>query len=115
MNTYRNAHQYTNANFKKKYSEACIEALKAVDDFHYNMAELEYKIYFPLTKAGKHKRIDLVNSLSVVDKVFEDCLVANGNIEDDTISQIKRVSMTYGPTEEEGYIRVMIREVLHVD
>lgn len=111
MNTYRNAHQFQQANFKLAYTAICLSALAEIEHFFFQKVILEYTIYFPLTKNGNHKKIDLVNTLSVVDKVFADTLTSGGYIPDDYIAYIAKVIFKYNPTEEDdGYIIVEIKE-----
>jgi len=111
MNTYRNAHQFQQAKFKLEYSNICLKALEEVGEFFFEKLRLEYTLFLPPTKDNKDKKIDLVNILSMVDKVFADSLTSGGYIVDDYIAYIQKVTFKYIQSiKGEGYIVVKIIE-----
>lgn len=86
VNTYRNLHHHFLATFKREYGEKLKSLLLHIDPID-SVIQLDYQFHFK----GK-KKIDVSNVGSMVDKVFSDCLVEYGVIQDDSIQYVRKVS-----------------------
>ena len=104
MNTYRNLHHHFLNKFKIEYGNKLKEIISSLDPITTKIT-LEYEFHF----VGR-KKIDLVNVGCAVDKVFSDCLVELGVIEDDSIQYLNRVTFTGSLGKESMRCFVTIKE-----
>lgn len=103
LNVYRNLHHHLLNKFKIEYGAKLKDIIKDLDKITEPIT-LEYDFHF----IGR-KRVDLVNIGCMVDKVFSDCLVELGIIEDDSISYVKKVKFigSLGHDEMKCYVRII--------
>lgn len=88
MNVYRNLNFRLLNKFKIEYGNQLKEVIKTLDPIKTKVT-LSYELHF----VGR-KKIDLVNIGCSIDKVFSDCLVELGVIEDDSIQHLNKVTFT---------------------
>ena len=110
MNIFRNMHPYLLNKFKIAYGELCSQALSSHDKCMFNSLKVSYVLNTVPTKAGKPKKVDMTNVLSIIDKVFMDVLVKDGWLEDDTIEFVAYTRFTANPYAEEMSITVTMEE-----
>lgn len=102
MNTYRNLHHHLLNKFKVEYGDKLKEIIRSLDTITEPIS-LVYEFHF----VGR-KRIDLVNVGVAVDKVFSDCLVELGIIQDDSIGYLNKVTFigSLGHSESRCYVHI---------
>lgn len=105
MNVFRNLHPHLLNKFKIEYGSKLKDIISSLDPITSKIT-LEYEFHF----IGR-KKIDLVNIGCVVDKVFSDCLVELGVIQDDSIQFLGKVSFIGSLGHNEMRCSVKIREV----
>ena len=110
MNVYRNMNPYLLSKFKRDYGDLLSVVLKEYDLKKFKYLKASYELRTEPTKKGKAKQVDMVNILSMVDKVFMDILVKDGWLEDDTVEFVSYVKFTAKPYAEKTQIVVTLEE-----
>ena len=107
LNNYRNAHYQTlnkaKVEFANEMDNRCpMEVLRFP-----GQVEIKYTVF-----AKTKRRFDIGNVCSVVQKFFEDWLIARGGLEDDNVKFIPRVVYEYGGVDKEDpRVEIEIKEV----
>jgi hypothetical protein len=110
VNVYRNAHYHTLSRFKREYGEICSEAMSDYDLSKFSSLKVVYVMNTTPTKQNKPKKVDMVNILSMIDKVLMDILVKDGWIDDDSIKYVRDVRFKSNPYSTENNIEVILEE-----
>lgn len=105
LNVYRNLHHHFLNKFKIEYGNKLKDIIKDLDPITVPV-RLEYELHF----IGK-KRVDLINIGCMIDKVFSDCLVELGVIQDDSIQFVQKVTFIGSLNNEEMKCFVSIKEI----
>jgi hypothetical protein len=105
MNVYRNLHHHLLNKFKREYGDKIKELLDSFDPFETSVS-LSYELQFK-----GNKRVDVMNVGSMIDKVFSDCLVESGLIEDDSVQYIQRVVFTGSNGHKENRVFVTLHYI----
>lgn len=111
VNVYRNMNPYLLSTFKREYGEILSEVLSKYDLTKFKYLKATYELRTEPTKKGKAKKVDMVNILSMVDKVFMDILVKDGWLEDDTVEFVYYVKFIAKPYAEKTQILVTLEEI----
>jgi len=94
LNNYRNWHFQVSNNLKKKFKKG----LEGQLNFRYEgKVQIRYEYYTP-----NNSKRDLMNTISVIDKFFQDALVENKCIESDDLFTVPRVHAEYIKLDKEN-------------
>ena len=110
VNVYRNLFHYALSKFKKEYGSIIAQVISEHSEQEFSSLRASYVLHTKSTKAGKPKKYDLVNILSMVDKVFMDELVKAKWIKDDCVEFVDDVRFKANPYSERDYIEVVLEE-----
>ena len=90
LNNYRNAHHFILNTAKVKFKEMILEKIYCLPEFK-NKIKITYTL-FP----GSHRKLDLSNVFSIVDKFFCDALTEAKKLPDDNYNFIPEVVYKFG-------------------
>jgi len=93
LNVYRNTHYHVLNQAKKIFKEDIGQQLRGLPIYGKNL-KLKYVIYL-------HRKGDIMNVGSIVDKFFCDALIDYGKIKDDNCEYITEVTVKYGGIDKE--------------
>ena len=108
LNAYRNTHYLVLNNAKIAFKEAVAHLIKPLP--FYEKIRLTYTL-FPKT----HRKADVANVCSVVDKFFSDSLVEFGKLSDDNYDYLPEVSFRFGSVDKSNpRVEVFIESIDHM-